>query len=632
MWMPAKLRHRLLLLWLASVAVTVLVVGASFHFLLTDLHERQSRAEIGRAFATMAARLAEVETRLERSATLLAARPDLVAVLHLVSDYQDPTRYQPYLFDVEKQALAAELAEYGRAARLDFIGAYDRAGNLSAFHAGEAAGFESFQGGRAVFLAPQRQQPVEPPAYLRIPPSFGDRVEHVAMDGTLLLRRVVPVTRDGDGAREGAVVVGQALDQALRDDGVQRAGLRFVLVTGRAGHATAFGVDLSEMAAALPLLGQGDPVNERSWRLPHPDVFLGAMRLPLAGGGWAFLVLAADKSELEAGLGAFQRAAAAGSAAIALVLLPLGLYVLRRTISTPVERLTRAVRAVREGRFEAVAWGGGSGELAELAEAVDAMAGTIRARARDLEGTVDELSRSNAELQQFAHIAAHDLNEPVRLVVSYAQLLERRLGPRLDAEEREFMDYLTAAARRMHALVGDILAHAQAGMRELAFEPVEVDALVAAVLDTLRPSIEAAGAHVEVRPLPRVVASASQLQQVFQNLVGNALKFTAPRQAPVIRIEAEARPGEWLFTVSDNGIGIEPQYQERIFQVFQRLHAQDRYPGTGIGLAICKRVVERHGGRIWVDSAPGRGSRFRFTLPAEPGPDSARHARALQRA
>lgn len=623
MRLPGKLRYRLLVLWLASVALTLLVVAASFQLLLTNLHERESRLKIGHAFGTMASWLSELEARLSGNAALLAARPDVTATLHLISDYQDPAQYQPYLFDLEKERLAKEMGQQASAARIHFFAAYDRSGELVAFYAEQdgngVSGFQSFQGAHAVFLAPDSHKPVIPPRHLGTAPPPGNGIAYVAGDGALMLSRSLPVYRDGGHARrEGSVVVGQVLDPALISEAIDEPDLRFALAASGAGQAGAFGVELSRMGAALPLLGQADLADDASWRLPHPDLPVGAMRLPLDGGHSAFLVLAADKSRLKVGLDLFQRAAFAGSGAIAVVLLPLGLIALRRTISAPVERLTRAVLAVRDGHFEKVEWRGGAGELAELAEAVDDMAGRIRERTRELEATVDEISRSNAELQQFAHVAAHDLKEPARLVVSYAQLLERRLGPRLDGEEREFLGYLIGGARRMHALVDDILAHSQVGLQELAFVPVDTGAVVAAVLDTLRQAIAAAGAEIHVGQLPQLTGNAIQLQQVFQNIVGNAVKFAAAERRPVVRIDAERRPGEWLFTVADNGIGMEPQYLERIFQVSQRLHTQDRYPGTGMGLPICRRIIGRHGGRIWAESSPGEGTRFRFTLPAEP--------------
>ncbi|HEY2705007.1 MAG TPA: ATP-binding protein [Candidatus Dormibacteraeota bacterium] len=225
-----------------------------------------------------------------------------------------------------------------------------------------------------------------------------------------------------------------------------------------------------------------------------------------------------------------------------------------------------------------------------------------------------ELERSNAALEEFAYIASHDLQEPLRMVASYLELLERRHGERLNDEAEEFLGFAVDGARRMQALINDLLLYSRAG-GQAALVPTDCGAVVATVLATLRPSIEDAGARVVVEPLPTVEGDRTQLAQVFQNLIANAIKFRGA-QPPQIVIGAERRGEEWRFSVRDNGIGIERRHAERIFMVFKRLHPQAEYPGTGIGLAICRRVVDRHGGRIWVEPAPGGGSVFRFTLPA----------------
>ena len=232
----------------------------------------------------------------------------------------------------------------------------------------------------------------------------------------------------------------------------------------------------------------------------------------------------------------------------------------------------------------------------------------------------EELKRSNAELEQFAYVASHDLQEPLRMVASYTQLLSRRYDARLDGDAREFMAYIVDGASRMKQLIEDLLAYSRVGTKGGEFRPVAADAALRRALFNLRVGIEEAGAAVTYDALPTLPADEVQLGQLFQNLIGNALKFRS-NSVPRIHVRVKELPQEWEFEVRDNGIGIEPQYYERIFMVFQRLHNKGEYPGTGIGLAICKKVVERHGGRIWVESrlAEGaeRGSSFFFTLPKE---------------
>jgi PAS domain S-box-containing protein len=226
----------------------------------------------------------------------------------------------------------------------------------------------------------------------------------------------------------------------------------------------------------------------------------------------------------------------------------------------------------------------------------------------------EELKRSNAELEQFAYVASHDLQEPLRMVASYTQLLARRYDARLDQDAREFMSYIVDGATRMKQLIEDLLAYSRVGTKGHEFKPVALEVPLRRALFNLRAGIEEAGAAVTYDPLPTVQGDEVQLGQLWQNLIGNALKFRSG-SVPRIHLGVTDSPEEWTIEVRDNGIGIEPQYFERIFMVFQRLHNKGEYPGTGIGLAICKKVVERHGGRIWVESRAGEGTSFHFTLP-----------------
>ncbi len=279
-----------------------------------------------------------------------------------------------------------------------------------------------------------------------------------------------------------------------------------------------------------------------------------------------------------------------------------------------IERLVLRVEAA-PGEWREIAWSG----------TADAAAGTIAMRGvdvteqrgleRDHEVRARSLERTNADLQEFAYVASHDLSEPLRMVTSYLELVRRRYDEQLDDTGREFIHYAVDGAQRMRALIDDLLLYSRAAAAPPDHEIVDLDEVAAAVRHDLAGAIEAAGATLVVGPLGTVRGDAPQLGQLLQNLVANAVKFRPADRSPVVEIAATRDAGELVLEVRDNGIGIDPRYIERIFQVFTRLHPRDEYEGTGIGLSICRRICERHGGRIEVRSLPGEGTTFVVTLP-----------------
>ncbi len=228
----------------------------------------------------------------------------------------------------------------------------------------------------------------------------------------------------------------------------------------------------------------------------------------------------------------------------------------------------------------------------------------------------EDLERSNRELEQFAYVASHDLQEPLRMVSSYLKLLERRSKDKLDSEAQEFIDFAVDGSTRMAAMIQALLTYSRVGTRGKPFEPTESEDILRKALSNLQIAIEEKGAVVTHDPLPTIVADSTQMLQLFQNLIGNGLKFQDNKR-PEVHVSVEDRGEDWVFSFRDNGIGIDPKYKERIFVIFERLHGKGEYKGTGIGLAVCKKIVERHGGRIWVDSTPGNGATFYFTMPKE---------------
>jgi PAS domain S-box-containing protein len=270
----------------------------------------------------------------------------------------------------------------------------------------------------------------------------------------------------------------------------------------------------------------------------------------------------------------------------------------------------------KDGSIRWVAWSGGPGDEAFYIVGRDvsdrlSMEHELAQRAERLQGT-------NAELQDFAYTASHDLSEPLRMVASFLGLLERRSGDVLDDKGREYLAQAAGGAVRMRHLIDDLLLYSRVANEEPRREQVDLRALVAGVLQVLGPAIEEEGATVEVGDLPTIEAEPSQLAQLLQNLIGNAVKFHVPGHTPVVRVTARRTIGACVVTVADDGIGIADGDQERIFAMFTRLHGRDEYAGTGIGLAICRRIAERHGGRIYVESSVGKGSAFHTLLPDAP--------------
>jgi PAS domain S-box-containing protein len=261
--------------------------------------------------------------------------------------------------------------------------------------------------------------------------------------------------------------------------------------------------------------------------------------------------------------------------------------------------------------------------------AIRQYAATLEHANQELDSKAQALSKANQELEQFAYIASHDLQEPLRMVTSFCQLLKKRYHGQFDEKADQWLDFATDGAGRMHILIQDLLQYSRLGKSDRPAENVDLNALFDEVRSDLALAIHDAGADVQCDPLPTIWGNRTQLHQLFQNLIANALKFHGS-EPPVVRVACRPDGDFWECAVRDNGIGIEPKYFERIFKIFQRLHTKQDYPGTGIGLAVCAKIVERHGGRIWVESELGRGSTFHFTLQVADAVPSAVHEQELQ--
>ncbi|MEV4468674.1 ATP-binding protein [Nonomuraea sp. NPDC049504] len=297
---------------------------------------------------------------------------------------------------------------------------------------------------------------------------------------------------------------------------------------------------------------------------------------------------------------------------------------LRRAVGRPLDELRAASRRVAAGDFGLGIPARGPADIREVANDVEQMRVRIVNALHEsgqqhalLREQAEELRRSNAELEQFAYVASHDLQEPLRKVATFCQLLEKRFGDVLDERGRQYVHFAVDGATRMQVLINDLLRFSRVGRVYDEREPVDLEKALDKVIDDLSAPIEESGATFErPDPLPTVVGDATMLRLLWQNLISNAIKFRDPARPPLVRIACErGEEGEWEFSVADNGIGVEPEFADKIFIIFQRLHSRETYTGTGIGLAMCKKIVETHGGRIWLDTDYTGGARIRFTLP-----------------
>ena len=296
---------------------------------------------------------------------------------------------------------------------------------------------------------------------------------------------------------------------------------------------------------------------------------------------------------------------------------------LTRSVRGPLERLAASSRQVAGGELSRTLQVAGPVEIAQVSRDVDTMRqqlvqelGASRGARDELAATAIELERSNSELEQFAYIASHDLQEPLRKVTSFCQLLQDRYAGKLDERGDTYIEFAVDGAQRMQQLINDLLSFSRVGRIQSNRELVDLSELARSALADLEHTATETGGRVAIGDLPQLWVVSGLMRAVFSNLIANSLKFHRDAVAPEVRIQARAEDDRWLFECADNGIGIDPEYAERIFVIFQRLHARDRYQGTGIGLAMCRKIVEYHGGEIWLDTAYRDGARIRFTLPA----------------
>ncbi|MBG0832466.1 CHASE3 domain-containing protein [Planomonospora sp. ID67723] len=477
-----------------------------------------------------------------------------------------------------------------------------------------------------------------------------------AVIGALVLRNTAQVSNRLSDLIAPARLEGERLETALLD---QESGIRGFVLTGKEEFLRPYtaGQEAASRSAkrVRELIGAREPVGrldelERlaaEWRVRHAEPMVeltrreGPEKVTPSQTEESKRAFDAVRSAMEAHNAAWTRLRDTARADLesarvtrdisfvvilgVLLLAVLAMAVLLRlVVFRPLERLSAASRRVTSGDFEHRIDTGGPADLAELSRDMEAMRERIVAELEEarrsrqlLADQATELKRSNTELEQFAYVASHDLQEPLRKVASFTQMLEQRYGDKLDDRAKQYIAFSVDGAKRMQELINELLTFSRVG--RITKDPVEfgLGDAVAAARRNLSAAIEDAEAVIEVGELPTISGDRSQFVMLWQNLIGNAVKFRRPDRAPVVRIEARREGPEWHITVTDNGIGIDARFADKIFIIFQRLHTRDAYAGTGIGLAICRKIVEYHHGRIWLDSDQRDGARFVIALPAK---------------
>lgn len=448
---------------------------------------------------------------------------------------------------------------------------------------------------------------------------FGSLISNLDMRPVFALLRS-SVVEDGQ-----VYVVNERGDYLVHPD----TGLEFGFEFGRPVRIQSRWAELSEVLAArepaeLDLRGDDGGL-----------CFVSVVPVPIEGTSCMFLVQSVPRSIMEAFVKPARRASLTAGLATVVPALALAL-VLSRSITRPLARMKEAVEAFRQGAAMRVPTEAG-GEIGALARAFEGMSTEVENKARALgsaEGLlreankqlavrVRELAQSNAELQQFAYVASHDLQTPLRTISGFVQLLQRGYGDKLGEEAKEWIGRSVSGAERMQQLIQGLLEYSRVGSAGQSCGPVDLNEVVRDVRNDLAALAEEAGARIEVEELPVVLGDRRRLGQLLSNLLVNALKYRG-ETAPEVRVWAERDGAGWRVGVRDNGIGIDPRHHRRVFEIFRRLHTEREYPGTGIGLAVCERIVHGHGGRIWVESAGGAGSTFYFTIPDTKGSEHER--------
>ncbi|ANZ43094.1 histidine kinase [Lentzea guizhouensis] len=454
------------------------------------------------------------------------------------------------------------------------------------------------------------------------------------------------------GAIEPAAREAKDLNRSLLD---QETGLRGYVLTGELSFLTPYSDGQSaERRAADAVRGHVGDLNgrvgrieslARQWREEYAELTIANIRhsgpalappQDTDRGRVIFDQLRAEVAGLQTDIGELSQAARdeLDRAASLVLWLVIGMGVLlvavigglsallHRLLIGPLASLAEQVRQVASGDFHHEIDVHGPLETVMLGDDVNTMRHRIVQELATLDAAKTELQRSNSELEQFAYVASHDLQEPLRKVASFCQLLQRRYGGQLDERADQYIGFAVDGAKRMQGLINDLLAFSRVGRITRERTAVDLNQTVNHLVDSFSERIEETHATLVVGDLPSVRGEPSLLSAVFQNLISNALKFKG-QDAPIVNIEAERDGDMWKFSVHDNGIGIEPEYADRIFVIFQRLHPKDAYPGTGIGLAMCRKIVEYHGGTIWLKTDVDSGTRFEFTLPADDQPEEA---------
>ncbi len=684
MKLHVDLKSKLIILLLLSSTISLLLVGFLLTYFIQNLHNKTAQRDTYKTFSDINRELQLIESDLLNNFKIMSRRQDIISSLNMINEYQSIESYQPIIFDEEKKKLSSEFLDQAKAASIDVIAVYDGKGVLSTFLTSRGnsflTGIISYEKSQPLIYITEMEDKKEWPisalpslVKYKLTGKTPDKAEIIyrQIEEGLIIESNGPVIRyfpDRTYKTVGYIVMAKTIKRGFTDKISDRNNLDVAIVLDN-GEVTGNLKDISTLERKEELCSHCEnsetDIPNIDW-IDHRDYFLHCHVIDRRGGEKLFFFTGVKKSVLYSEIKKTVSVILSVLLISAIISLPAGIITAEILISGPVRRLIEALKTVKSGQYGKTVNIISEDEIGLLTQTFNEMSLTIKQRNLELsqlkENLVNlveertsnlknvnemlaleieekkkielllkqkakELERSNTELEQFAFIASHDMQEPLRNVSNYSELLQKRYKNRLDDKADKYIHYIIDGTTRMRKLIQDLLTYSRIHMNESDFKNVDTEIIIKMALSNISKALEDRKAEITYTSLPKIKANETQMIQLFQNLIENAIKYNNNENPKVeIKVRQNNKTLEkeseekrrnnmlWEFSMTDNGIGIEEKHYDTIFEMFSRLHGKGEYSGTGIGLAVCKKIVEKHGGEIWVRSGQGEGSTFFFTI------------------